>query len=151
MDDTDLRPVGAADRSAWGALWTAYLLHYDVTLPPEVHDAAFARLMSDDPEAQGLIAWRGAEALGLVHWIAHAHLWRPTGAIYLQDLYVAPDARGAGLGARLIEAVYADADRRGVTRVHWLTEAGNASARRLYDRVGVDSGFVSYASPNTRS
>lgn len=148
MADIELRPVAAGDRAAWGGLWTAYLAFYETDLPRAVHDHAFARLLSDDPrDFRGLIAWEGPTALGLVHWLHHAHMWRPEGAVYLQDLYAVPEARGRGIGRRLIEAVYAEADARGAPRVWWLTQDGNATARRLYDRVGRDSGFLRYDRP----
>ena len=145
MERVAIRAVEADDRAAWEGLWTAYLAFYDVELPPAHRDAAFARLLERDPRGfGGAIAMRGGEALGLVHWLHHGHFWRPEGSVYLQDLYVAPDARGRGLARRLIETVYAAADAIGAPRVHWLTNAGNAAARRLYDRVATDSGFVSY-------
>ena len=141
----DLRPVTGADRGAWSRLWSDYLSFYGTSLPSEAYDAAFAQLLSDDPNSfRGILAWRGAEAVGVVHWLPHAHMWRPEGTTYLQDLYVAPQARGAGLGRRLIEAVYADADARGAPRVYWLTQEGNATARALYDRVARVTDFLKY-------
>jgi GNAT superfamily N-acetyltransferase len=63
---------------------------------------------------------------------------------YLQDLFVADDARGSGVGRVLIEHVYADARRRGASRVYWLTHEFNHNARQLYDRVADRSGFIHY-------
>lgn len=148
MTQIDIRPVAAADRQVWGELWTAYLAFYDTTLPPGIHDTAFARLLAPDPHGfSGLIAWDGEEALGLVHWLHHAHMWRPEGIVYLQDLFTAPAARGKGVARRLIEAVYADADARGVPRVYWLTQEDNATARLLYDRIGRKTSFIRYDRP----
>ena len=71
-----------------------------------------------------------------MHYIFHRHGWQIEDVCYLQDLYVAPEARGRGAGRPLIEAVYAAADAAGGPNVYWLTEETNATARRLYDRVG---------------
>ena len=149
MTDTLLRAPRAADRGAWGALWTAYLAFYETVLPPGIHDRAFARLLAADPDDfRGLIAWRGDAAIGLAHWLRHPHLWRPEGITYLQDLYVAPEARGGGVARALVEAVYANADARGAPRTYWITQEDNAPARALYDRVGHLSGFVRYDRPD---
>jgi hypothetical protein len=43
-----------------------------------------------------------------------------------------------------MEAVYAAADANGTPNVYWNTQAFNATARRLYDRVGVATPFIKY-------
>lgn len=63
---------------------------------------------------------------------------------YLEDLYVDPASRGAGIGRALIDAMYRWADERGVTRVYWHTDELNSNARALYDRVGKLAPFVQY-------
>jgi GNAT superfamily N-acetyltransferase len=147
-DDLCLAPPRAEDRARWAALWRGYLAFYGTTRDAATYDAAFAQLMSGDPQAfHGLLAWRGAEAVGLVHWVWHPHMWRPEGIHYLQDLYVAPEARGTGAGRRLIEAVYDAADAAGASGVYWLTQEGNAVGRRLYDRIGVATDFIRYDRP----
>ena len=56
-------------------------------------------------------------------------------ACYLQDLFVATEARGTGAGRALIEAVAEAARSAGSTRLYWNTAADNATARLLYDRL----------------
>ena len=97
MDDFRLARPRARDREAWAGLWRDYLAFYGATRDAATYDAAFAQLLSNDPQAfQGLLAWSGATALGLVHWVWHPHMWRPEGIYYLQDLFVASEARGTG-------------------------------------------------------
>ncbi len=147
-DAIDLRAPRPEDRDVWGDLWTGYLDYYETSLPQETYDTAFARLLSDDPATfSGRIAWRGTSALGLVHWVFHAHMWRPEGICYLQDLFTVPEARGQGVARRLIEAVYANADAHGIPRVYWLTQEFNYPGRMLYDRVGVRTPFIRYDRP----
>ncbi|MCC5985770.1 MAG: GNAT family N-acetyltransferase [Rhodobacteraceae bacterium] len=143
--DLRIRRLRPEDRAEWGALWQAYLAFYDTELPAAVHDTTFARLLDAAPDGpQGFVAARDGRAVGLVHYLFHAHCWRPEGICYLQDLYAAPEARGTGVGRALIEAVYAAADARGVPGVYWLTQDFNATARRLYDRIGVATPFIRY-------
>jgi GNAT superfamily N-acetyltransferase len=142
---TTLRPIGAADEPVWRALWRDYLAFYDTELPDAVYRASFARLT--DPaltDYHGIIALDAARPLGLVHYIFHRHGWQVEPVCYLQDLYVVPEARGQGLGRALIEAVYRAADRAGARGVYWLTRKDNATARRLYDRIGRLTPFVKY-------
>ena len=145
-----IRPVAAGDRADWGRLWRGYLAFYRTELPEELYDTLFARLMAPGEDGPfGMVAETGGasggELVGLVHYLYHLHCWRPEGVVYLQDLYVAPAARGKGVARGLIEAVYGAADAVGKPSVYWTTEAGNMPARMLYDRVGVLTPFVKYA------
>jgi GNAT superfamily N-acetyltransferase len=143
-DEVNIRPVLPEDRAEWGRLWTAYLDFYGTRLPESVYAHTFARLSSEDPAMKGLLAEVGGNPVGLVHYIFHDHCWRPEGVTYLQDLYADPLVRGTGVGRALIEAVYAAADTAGRPTVYWLTQDNNATARKLYDRIGRLSPFLRY-------
>ena len=97
MSEIRLEAVGTADRAPWAALWRDYLTFYGTAMRDDVYNAAFAQIMSDDPASfQARLAWRDETAIGLVQWVWHPHLWHPSqGVVYMQDLYVAPSARGA--------------------------------------------------------
>ena len=66
---------------------------------------------------------------------------------YLQDLFTAPEARGKGVARALIAAVEEEARRRGCDRVYWHTKETNHTARRLYDQVAENRGFIQYVIP----
>ncbi len=53
-------------------------------------------------------------------------------------------ARGTGAGRALIEAVAEQARKAGAARLYWLTQDHNAVARRLYDQVARNGGFIRY-------
>lgn len=148
MSSIEIRPLTAQDKPHWAQLWFAYLDFYDTSLPLPVYEATFKALLSDDPYSpSGLLAWQGGTPVGLVHYLFHAHCWRPEGICYLQDLYTDEQARAQGVGRALIEAVYAAADARGVSGVYWTTQDFNATARRLYDKVGQLTPFIKYTRP----
>ncbi len=141
----EIRPLRPEDEPDWRRLWRGYLDYYETALPEEIYARSFARLT--DPEVRdyhGMLAIGDGGPVGLVHYIYHRHGWRIEDVCYLQDLYVDPGARGTGAGRRLIEAVYAAADANGTPEVYWLTQTFNATARRLYDRVGTATPFIKY-------
>ena len=140
-----VRPLAPADEAEWRRLWTAYLAFYGTTVPETVYATYFARLLGDDPQDYaGFIAEVDGRPAGLTHYLFHRHGWRIENVCYLQDLYADPEVRGRGVGRALIEAVYAEADRRGCPQVYWLTQDFNAEARKLYDRIGVATPFIKY-------
>lgn len=140
-----VRALAPADEAAWRALWRAYLEHYETTLPDEIYATSFAR-MTDPAVADyhGLIALADGRPVGIAHYLFHRHGWQVADVTYLQDLFVAPETRGLGVGRALIEAVYAAADAAGRGNVYWLTQTFNASARQLYDRIGSATPFMKY-------
>lgn len=140
---TTVRPLRAEDEVAWRPLWRGYLEFYKSDLPEEITALTWRRLLQGDPQI-GFGAFDGGRMIGLAHCTFHPSTWSKTGYFYLEDLFVAPEVRGSGAGRALIEAVYADADRRGATRVYWHTQESNATARRLYDRLASLSEFVQY-------
>ncbi|MDF0598215.1 GNAT family N-acetyltransferase [Psychromarinibacter halotolerans] len=140
-----IRPVEARDRDDWQRLWTAYLTFYESSVPAEVYDVSFTRLLGNDPhDFHGLLAEVDGKPCGLVHYLYHRHMWKTENVCYLQDLYADPDVRGRGVGRALIEAVYAAADAAGAPTVYWLTQEFNTEARRLYDRIGTLTPFIKY-------
>jgi GNAT superfamily N-acetyltransferase len=142
-----IRALASDDRVSWGALWHAYLAFYDRVLPPATYDHHFARLTTPFGDFRALVAERDGQLVGLAHFVFHPHGWKPEGICYLQDLFAAPSVRGTGIGAALINAVYAAADTRGVPSVYWHTQDDNTVARRLYDQIGTATPFVVYRRP----
>ena len=141
---TSIQPIGPEDIDEWSELWDGYLTFYESELPAEVTAETFRRITADDG-VHGAIARDGdGKAIGLVHWLTHPSTWSVSGYCYLEDLFVDPDTRGAGTGAALIAHVRTWAEQEGCEKVYWLTQEGNATARRLYDRVASRTGFTHY-------
>src|SRR5690606_39533045 len=95
-------------------------------------------------EPNGFSATAEGKPVGLVHYTQRRTAWSTRNTCYLQDLYVAPDARGTGAGRALIEAVYARADELALAGVYWLTQEHNVTARKLYDRIARNTKFIRY-------
>jgi GNAT superfamily N-acetyltransferase len=141
----EIRPIIPADETDWRQMWTAYLEFYETTVPDEVYETTFGRLLDPArPTQNALIAVQDGRAVGLVHYIFHPHNWRIEDVCYLQDLYADPDVRGTGVGRALIEAVYDAADKNGTPSVYWLTQDFNKTARLLYDRIATLTPFIKY-------
>lgn len=138
-----IRPLAAGDETAWRRLWSGYLDYYRTDLPSATTDAVFERLLNGAPHF-AFVAESGGAVVGFVHALPHPSTWSLEGYCYLEDLYVDPTVRGTGAGRALVEAVYAEADARGLSRVYWNTETGNETARQLYDRLAKLTDFVQY-------
>lgn len=139
-----VRLLTASDRAAWDPLWQGYLTFYEQALGPDVIEETWRRLLDPETDMYGLCAVDSGGMIGIAHFLYHPVTWSIGPRCYLEDLFVAPTARGTGAGRALIEAVYAHADARGADQVYWLTQDFNAEARRLYDRVARLTPFIKY-------
>ncbi|WP_430591498.1 N-acetyltransferase family protein [Humidisolicoccus flavus] len=95
-----------------------------------------AALFGDSPAAFAHLAVDGDRVVGLALWFLTYSTWEGKHGIYLEDLYVSPDARGAGLGKRLIATLAALCTEREYRRLEWSVLRWNDSAIGFYDALG---------------
>ena len=146
-DIYQIRPAIPEDREQWDILWQGYLAFYQSSLAAEVTDLLWHRIHDPQHEIQCRVAVDSSDRLvGLVHFFPQADTWQIARTCYLNDLFVQPDIRGAGLGQRLIEAVVEEGRRQGWAEIYWHTQAENQVARGLYDKItGGSNGFINYS------
>lgn len=131
------------DRTAWQELFAGYHAFYGrENWPQENYDEAWRRFREDDR-----IHARGARVdgrlVGIAHFMKHPST-TSADVCFLQDLFTDPSSRGQGIARALIAEVGQWARDEGCSRVYWHTQAGNETARRLYDRVAENRGFIQY-------
>jgi GNAT superfamily N-acetyltransferase len=139
-----IRPIGADERADWEPLWISYLRFYGSSQSDDAMSITWTRLHDPAEPMFALGAYADGRLIGIAHYVFHRSFWTVGDYCYLQDLFVAPEARGFGAGRALIAAVEAAARKGGASRIHWLTKEDNVTARALYDRVAERSGFIQY-------
>jgi GNAT superfamily N-acetyltransferase len=144
VQSVEIKAIDNNDFDTWLPLWKGYQRFYEVDISESVTLKIWARFLDPAEPMHATLAMSGERALGLVHSIYHRSTWTTSDYCYLQDLFVEDDARGGGIGRALIEHVYADARRRGASRVYWTTHESNHDAMQLYDRIADRSPFIQY-------
>jgi GNAT superfamily N-acetyltransferase len=91
-----------------------------------------------DPDTEFLLAapQAGDEPAGVAQLRFRYGIWRAGGDCLLEDLFVAAEARGAGLGRALMESILARARARGCRRVELDVNERNETALGLYGAFG---------------
>jgi GNAT superfamily N-acetyltransferase len=100
-----------------------------------LHDALFC----PNPAAAALIAERGAEVAGYAVFYPTFSSFLAIQGVWLEDLFVRPAHRGAGVGRALLAAVAARVRERGGQRLEWSALDWNELALGFYRRIGAQT------------
>jgi len=145
--------VGEAELGDLLPLVRAYCDFYAVS-PSDEDLLTLSRALIADPEREGVqLLARDADgrAVGFatIFWS-----WATTSAErigVMNDLFVAPEARGSGTAEALIEACRVECAARGAGKLTWQTATDNERAMKVYDRIGATrETWVDYWLPVSR-
>ncbi len=140
-----IRPLKATDRADWDVLYAGYAAFYNVPQTSQMRDTVFDWLMDDAHESCGLVAQDDqGKIIGLTHYRPFASPLRAITNCFLDDLFVDPDARGAGAADALIQGVGNVARENGWGVVRWITADDNYRGRGVYDKTATRTMWVTY-------
>jgi ribosomal protein S18 acetylase RimI-like enzyme len=129
--------VGTADLHELLPLMRGYCDFYEVS-PSDEQLQALSLTLIEHPDTSGgqLIAREDGVAAGFATIFWSYSTLSACAIGVMNDLYVAPDARGKGLGTELIRGCEALCAERGVEILEWETAPSNTRAQSVYDRLG---------------
>jgi GNAT superfamily N-acetyltransferase len=129
----EVRPLREEELVQALPLIAGYQRFYESEPDDERNRRFFRRFIAPSEEGLLLGAWLDGRLVGFatLYW-THSST-RAADIVLMNDLYVDPDVRGAGVGRALIEASVAAARRRGAAHLEWFTATDNERAQRLYD------------------
>ncbi|MBN9517415.1 GNAT family N-acetyltransferase [bacterium] len=93
-------------------------------------------LFGPRPYAEVLLAEDGAAVVGFALFFHNYSTFRGKPGVYLEDLFVVPDARGKGHGKALLLALARLAVERGCARMEWSVLNWNEPSIRFYESLG---------------
>jgi GNAT superfamily N-acetyltransferase len=137
-----IRPITLSDKARWLELFKEYVIFYKSKVSDEQFELTWQRIHSDF-NMYGLIAELDGQIVGIAHYIFRPSTWDVEDFCYLEDLFVDPKVRGAGVGRALINELEKIATAKGSKRLYWTTATDNEVARKLYDKVAITD-FVQY-------
>src|SRR5215218_8267221 len=149
--DITIAAVRVVDLPLLLPMMRAYCDFYEVE-PRDDRLVALCRALIDDPqEGAQLLARRVEPDGGVGDPVGFATVfwtWQTLDAGrvgVMNDLFVVDDARGSGVGQRLIEACRGLCRKRGAQKLVWETAPDNHTAQRLYDGIGAaKSSWLAY-------
>ncbi|WP_299877114.1 GNAT family N-acetyltransferase [uncultured Cocleimonas sp.] len=93
-------------------------------------------LFGPETKTKALICQLNGEAVGFAVYFFNYSTWLGKHGLYLEDLYVSPEARGAGAGKALLKHLAKIAVSKNCERVEWSVLDWNEPAIQFYQSIG---------------
>lgn len=93
-------------------------------------------LFGEDSHSYALICEHNGKAIGSAIYFFNYSTWLAKPGLYLEDLYVTPEARGLGGGTALLREMANIALRKGCGRFEWSCLDWNTPSREFYRSIG---------------
>jgi ribosomal protein S18 acetylase RimI-like enzyme len=139
-----VRQVAPGDEAAWRELYRGYRDFYHVAPDDSAIDTVWSWLHDPSHETRGFVACVDGVPHGIAHFRSFARPLSASRGLFLDDLFTAQAARGAGLGSALLGRLAETARDEGATVVRWITAEDNWAARSLYNAVSKQTPWVTY-------
>ena len=145
MTEITVGPPRSEDKESWRELFDGYQRFYKMPEDPQVADTVWQWIHDPAHATECLLARDpSGGVVGLAHFRGLPRPLSGTNAGFLDDLFVAAEARGGGAADALIAAVSAIGRERGWSWLRWFTAEDNHRARALYERVAYLSQWKTY-------
>lgn len=137
MDELSIKPATLSDVPIM-LEFIKELAEYEKRLSEvtATQDLLKEHLFGNAPKAEAVIAWQGTTAVGFALFFHNFSTFLGKPGLYLEDLYVRPEYRGAGIGSKLLKYLANLALERGCGRFEWWVIDWNTPAIEFYRRMG---------------
>lgn len=133
----DVRPAGPTDAPT---VYRFIRELADYEREPDAVKVSAAELAEqmgrDQPPFECVLGLLDGAPVGFALFFHNYSTWRGRAGLYLEDLYVSPAARGAGVGRRLLQHLARVAVARDCARMEWAVLDWNTPAIEFYERLG---------------
>jgi len=135
MPELEVRPVDRRELDDLLPLIAGYQTFYGAKPDVERNRGFFSRFLQPSDDGLLLGAWLDGALVGFatLYWFFSST--KAAATVLLNDLFVRPEVRGAGVGRALIRSALEETRRRGAAHLEWYTAPDNLTAQRLYDSI----------------
>ncbi len=140
-----VRPLGDKVFFPWLGLFEGYSEFYKSELTDEKALRVWSWIIDKNHPLDGAVALNDDnELIGFALYREFPRTLTADRGLFLDDLFVAEDARNSGAGHALLEFTKDYARRNRLAQVQLITAADNETAQKLYDQLGTRTDWVTY-------
>ncbi len=139
MARTEIRPATAADVPLILELIRELAVYEKLAHEVRATEAQLREtLFVPHPVAEVVIAEHNGAPVGFAVFFANYSTWEGKPGLYLEDLFVRPEARGKGIGRQLLEHLARLTLKRGWARLEWRVLDWNEPSIAFYKKLGAE-------------
>lgn len=140
-----VRPLGDRDFFPWLDLFAGYCNFYEVDITDEKALRVWSWISDKNHELSGAAALDDDRNLvGFVHYREVPHTLTAGRGLFLDDIYVKPEARNTGVGHALMEFAQEYAREHQLGSIELVTKPDNKEAQKLYEDLGARTEWLTY-------
>ena len=128
----------------WAELYRGYADSYDVPITDEQLHRVWIWLGGHETELRGVAAIKDGKPAGIVHYRRFLRPLAGEVGIFLDDIYVAEEARRQGVGEALLDAIKNIAETQNCTMIRWITSKDRPEAVAFYEQFGEKTNWITF-------
>jgi len=139
-----IRKLEQKDKANWSKLYNGYADFYKAPMNTGVLDTLWGWIHDKTHDVDGLCFELENKIVGIVHYRTMPRPIKGKYIAFLDDLFVEPDFRGQKIAQKLISHLKSLAKANNWDGIRWNTHSSNKNAKKLYDKIANNTGFVVY-------
>ena len=139
-----IRKLNQNDFNSWSDLFKEYAKFYKVQMNTDILGTVWTWVQDKNHVVNGICYELEGKIVAIAHYRAMPRPLKGQCVGFLDDLFVAPDYRGQKIAQKLIEHLKSLSKANNWCGIRWITHSSNENAKKLYDKIGNNTGFDLY-------
>ena len=139
-----IRNLELKDKENWAKLYNDYAAFYKVPMNTEILDTLWGWIQDESHDVKGLCFELEGKIVGIAHYRTMPRPIKGQYIGFLDDLFVDPNFRGQKIAQKLISHLKSLSKANNWNEIRWITHSSNDTAKKLYDKIGNNTGFELY-------
>ena len=139
-----IRYMDNKDKDKWEKLYHAYADFYKVPMNSLILDTLWNWILDDNHIVNGICYELEGNIVGIAHYRSMPRPIKGQYIGFLDDLFVEPEFRGQQIAQKLISYLKSLSKANNWNGIRWITHSSNENAKKLYDKIGNNTGFELY-------
>ena len=139
-----IRNLSHADFEVWSNLYKDYAKFYKVPMNKEILNKLWSWIQDEGHVINGICFKFEEKIVGIAHYRTMPRPIKGQYIGFLDDLFVDSGFRGLKIAQKLISHLKSISKANNWGGIRWITHSSNDNAKKLYDKIGNNTGFELY-------